>query len=359
MSDSPNGAPAAARPEHRRPTQQDVARLAGVSRATVSYVLNDHEGRVPLTDDTRQRVWAAIKELGYEPDPGARALRSGHSGALGLLLPDFNNPHYWQAANGVEEEARSRGYDLVISTSGLDREREERSIAGLDRRRVDGFVILPSHFRLSPETVELLRGRSRPVVEFKETDSGFDCVVGTYGQGMRELLDGLAARGHRRVAFIYGVASENVGQGRREAFLGARGAAGRSAEEWPLVRCGPQLADGYARALEVLRGPARPTAVVAINDLLAFGAMRAAADLGLRVPHDLSVAGFDDNPLAAFTTPRLTSVSRDTIKQGRIAVRLICQRLANPDAPRQTVRLDSEVHWRESTGPAPAPPSGA
>src|SRR5437763_8370312 len=137
-SHNPDGANAL-----KRPTQLDVARRAGVSRATVSYVLNRlSNGRVPISDETRERVMHAIAELGYVPDASAQALRSGSTHTLGLIIPDMNNPHFWQTADGVEQAARAAGYHLLLSSMDLNPQVGQDAFRDLSRRRIDGLILM-------------------------------------------------------------------------------------------------------------------------------------------------------------------------------------------------------------------------
>jgi transcriptional regulator with XRE-family HTH domain len=127
----------------KRPTQVDVARLAGVSRATVSYVVNGlADGQVPISEETRQRVLEAIEELGYEPDARAQALRSGSTQTVGLILPDIHNPHFWQTADGVEQELRAAGYHLLLSSADLNPDYGKDIFKAMSRRRTDGLILM-------------------------------------------------------------------------------------------------------------------------------------------------------------------------------------------------------------------------
>src|SRR5512137_1235653 len=129
----------------KRPTQVDVARLAGVSRATVSYVANGlADGQVPISEETRRRVLKAIEELGYEPDARAQALRSGSTLTIGLILPDIRNPHFWQTADGVEQELRAAGYHLLLSSADLYPDYGEDIFKQMSRRRTDGLILMSS-----------------------------------------------------------------------------------------------------------------------------------------------------------------------------------------------------------------------
>ncbi|MBZ0286727.1 MAG: LacI family transcriptional regulator [Anaerolineae bacterium] len=339
----------------KRPTQVDVARLAGVSRATVSYVLNDPtDQRIPISAETRQRVLSAIAELGYEIDARAQALRSGDTRTIGVLLPIYENPFFWQMLRGISSEAEAAGYSLLLAHSSLTPEQENQSVRELAEQRVDGLVMLIG-FKLLPEQItNQLRRSSHPIVEISGTASEFDYVHQDYGAGTRALMNHLIEFGHRRVGFIYGVTIESQGFDRLDAYRRALEAAGLPYDESLVYQCGQLLEDGYEAAVHLLNQPDRPTALLAINDLLGMAAIRAAADLGLHVPGDVSIASFDNIPFSRFIVPRLTSVSGEPEQNGRDAVQLLLRRLSDPDRPREVITSSWALHVRESTGPAPS-----
>jgi LacI family transcriptional regulator len=167
----------------------------------------------------------------------------------------------------------------------------------------------------------------------------------------------LLSLGHRRIGLIYGVAAHELGEDRLKPYQASLQAAGLPDEEW-LVECGPTIEDGYQAAIKLLKRDMRPTAVIAINDLLAISALRAAADLGLRVPGDLSLVGYDDIPLASYIVPRLTTVTKDALAMGRTACAMLLARIQNPDLPRQQRHSPTRLIVRESTGPVPAAQKG-
>lgn len=340
----------------KRPTQNDVARRAGVSRATVSYVLNGlTDGRVPISEDTLQRVTRAIEELGYEPDARAQALRSGSTHTIGVLIPDLSNPHFSEYATGVERAARAAGYHILLSSIALNEEYALSVFKDLASRRIDGLILATSFILKSPEaqaTLQRLRERRLPLVELSDQYE-VDCIASDYREATRETLTYLQSLGHRRFGFVYGVhGAPEVGEDRLLAFREMLQTAGLY-EPGLVASCGPTIEDGYRAALDLLARPDRPTALLAINDLLAFGVLRAATDLGLRVPQDLSLAAFDDIPMAQYLTPRLTTVSKNALHIGEEAFRLLLARIQQPDLPKQRLVAPPRLIIRESTGPAP------
>ncbi|MFZ4815037.1 MAG: LacI family DNA-binding transcriptional regulator [Phototrophicaceae bacterium] len=338
----------------KRPTQVDVARLAGVSRATVSYVLNDPTNqKVPISPETRQRVLKVIAELGYEVDARAQALRSGDTRAIGVLLPMYENPYFWQMLNGIATEAEANGYSLLLAHNSLTPEQENQSIRELAEQRVDGLVLMIGFKMLPEQVVTQLRNSSRPIVEISGTASSFDYVYQGYGDGARALMAHLLELGHRRIGFVYGVVLAAQGFDRLDAYRQMLEQAGIAYDETLVYQCGQHLEDGYQATLTLLNQPNRPTAILAINDLLGMAAIRAAVDLGLRVPQDVSIASFDDIPFSPFMVPRLTSISGNPEENGRDAVRLLIQRINDPERPHEVIASGWQLHIRESTGVAP------
>lgn len=345
----------------KRPTQVDVARQAGVSRATVSYVINGKaNGRVPISPETRERVLQAIRDLGYEPNAGARALRLGSTKTIGLIIPDLHNPHFWENADGVEQEARASGYRLLLSSMDLNAQYGEDVFKDLSGRRIDALILMGSIVDQPGETqATLTRSLSRnlPIVEISDRSASehrVDCVVSDYRSATVAAMSHLLSLGHRRIGLVYGVAMDEMAQDRLQPYRECLQATGLPIEPDLVVSCGPTIEDGYQAALRLLEMNNRPTAIVAINDLLAIGVLRAAGDLGLRAPADFSLIGFDDIPAASYLVPRLTTASKDAVRLGREAVRLVLGRIEEPGRPRQIVSVPAQFVIRESTGPAPA-----
>ncbi len=338
----------------KRPTQKDVARRAGVSRSTVSYVLNDQARlMIPISDETRQRVLDAIAELGYEPDARAQSLRRGHTNMVGVIIPVIQNPFFWQMLSGISESLQGAGYSLHLSHYPLDVQQETNTLRQLKRQPVDGFILLAAAKYLPPRLTDYLRKAGRPVVEITAARAEFDHVVHTYAGGTRTLMAHLLELGHRRIGFVYGVAREVQGSDRLLVYREVLQEAGLGGNESYEAHCGEGLEDAYQAAHALLRRLERPTALLVINDMLAIAVLRAAHDLGLMVPRDLSVASFDDIPFSSYTSPRLTTVSGKAEESGRMAVELLLKRLAEPDLPQQVTTAEVQLIVRESTGPAP------
>lgn len=340
-----------------QPTQTDVARRAGVSRATVSYVINGlTDGKIPISDETRKRVLDAIEELGYEPDARAQALSSGKTNTIALIIPDLRNPHFSEFATGVEEAARAADYHFLLSSTTLISDDYAVDVfKDLVRRRFDG-LILASHFILKSKEAQAIlariHNRGLPIVEFTEINN-VDTISADYSEATKEVISYLVSLGHRRIGLVYGVGEYQLGLDRLEPYQESLKKAGIATDSNLIIECGPTIEEGYQGALELLKRTPRPTAVIAINDLLAIGAMRAAGDLGMRIPDDLSVIGYDDIPMANYLLPRLTTVTKDTFTAGKMAFKMLMARMQNPALPRQFTQLPAKLIIRESTGRAP------
>ena len=344
----------------KRPTQVDVARRAGVSRATVSYALNGRtNGQVPISSETLQRVLEAVRELGYEPDARAQALRSGSTKTIGLIIPDIHNPHFWENADGVEQEARATGYHLLLSSMDLSPEYGGDIFKDLAGRRIDGLILMGSFISQSAEaknTLAHLLKRRLPLVEISDhlnADYDMDVVVSDYREVTNEAIAHLLSLQHRRIGLICGVSARELAEDRLQPYQDSLRAAGLAVESKLIIECGPTIEEGYQAALKLLQLPERPTAVMAINDLLAIGVLRAVGDLSLRVPADLSLVSYDDIPMANYLVPRLTTATKDTFRLGREAVKMLLARIDDPDRPRQRDYFPARLIVRESTGPAP------
>jgi len=344
----------------KRPTQVDVARRAGVSRATVSYALNGRaSGQMPISEETLQRVLEAVKELGYEPDARAQALRSGRTKTIGLIIPDIQNPHFWENADGIEQEARAAGYHLLLSSMDLSPEYAGDIFKDLSHQRIDGLILIGSFITQSVEaknTLAHLLKRRLPLVEIGDhlnVDYDMDGVVSDYCEATKEAIAHLLSLQHRRIGLIYGVGAHELAEDRLQPYQDSLRAAGLPVDQELIVECGPTIEDGYQAALKLLQLPVRPTAVVAINDLLSIGVLRAAGDLHLRVPTDLSLVSYDDIQMANYLVPRLTTATKDALRLGREALKMLLARIEEPDRPRQRDYLPARLIIRESTGPAP------
>jgi DNA-binding LacI/PurR family transcriptional regulator len=323
-------------------TIHQVAARAGVSVATVSRSLTAPE---TVREDTRGRVLAAAAELGYEPNRAARGLITGRTGNVGVIVPDLGNPYFHAVLKGAQERAREADYAVFVADGQEDAAEEEALIRAM-RKQVDGVVLCSS--RLAPAALAALEPTPTVVLLNRRVPGRPSVVVDSAG-GIRQALRHLAALGHRRCAFVAG---PRRSWSNRERLRGLRGCARTLGLE--IVTLGPlapQFASG-ADVAERLLGTGA-TAVLAYNDVVAVGILSRLAALGVRVPDELSVVGFDDIPLAAMVTPPLTTVSAPTELAGRAAVQALLDRLEDGAGARQAEvqRLPTTLVVRGSTGP--------
>lgn len=347
---------------NKRPTQADVARLAGVSRATVSYVVNGlAEDSIPITGETRQRVLEAVQQLGYHPDYRAQSLRSGATNTMGLLLPDMQNPHYWEIATGVEQQLKTEDYDLLLASTSLDPGQEKHFINALSRRRIDGLILLLTYPEQVQTQVQSLVNGQMPLVIVGTNILGVTPAFGTsvdtaepnYYDGAVQIMRHLIGLGHKHIGFINGVPNVQLGTDRLTAYQEGLENAGLAFDPTLIEPCGTTLEAGYQATLRLLERAPHLTALLVINDLLAIGALRAASVRGLHVPDALSIASFDDIEMAAYVNPPLTTIRINAEELGRTAARLLLMRLQNPSMTPQNVRIPSRLVVRASTARLP------
>lgn len=330
-------------------TLSDVAQRSGVSVATVSRVLNN-KMVMPIPESTIARIRAAAEELNYRPNRLARALATGRTHTLGLYSEELTDPHFAQMLEAAEARAAALGYQLIVSTS----------MASLqDDGRTDGTIVLSTPERVS----ETVRG-GRPVVYVNQARvPTADLIAWDDAAGMRQAVEHLAGLGHRRAAALwcYGepwaVVHPKVA-GFREA-ASERGI--EAIECWERESAHPldfgaQFEDGYRAVRRLLDRGEGFTAVVARNDFLALGALRALHEARIRVPDDVSVVGYNDSIPAICAYPSITSVRTPIAEAGELAVERLVASLDDPASPFAGTLLSTTLVVRESTGPAPAAP---
>jgi len=322
------------------PTINDVARLAGVSVGTVSRVLS---GNKTVRAELRDRVQSAVKELGYRPNLTARAMRTNKINILGLVVPDIGNPFFGQIARELEIEAEKRGFSILVANSHGDPERELRQIHSLVERALSGLIVVACSDRSHGELATI----DTPIISLDRRLGTFPLAT-IDNEGMSaELGRHIADLGHRRVAYISGPLSTEVARARAEGFRSGFEAAAGQGHDLHLVEGDFSFEAGEHHAQSLLQGASRPTALIGANDQIAIGILRAARDLRLSVPEDLSVAGFDDIILAPLVVPSLTTVSQPTRELAASAVRKIVE-----DWPViEDVTMPGRLVARNSTAP--------
>jgi LacI family transcriptional regulator len=313
----------------KRPTQDDVARIAGVSQTVVSMVLNDRS-LVTISPETRQRVLTAIDELGYVPNGSARSLRTRKTLIVASLIPDITNPFYPAFERGIQDVADANDYDLIAYNSDGNRTKELRCLRSMQRARVDGIIATP--FRLTVDDFSPLIADGVPIVVFGELldeppSPHIDYLFVDDHAAASELITYLLDRQFRPLGMITDSDEILRRQGRITAYRQVLAERGLLQEEMLVRGDDPTEAGGYAAMRELLVLSPRPRAVFAANDMMAMGAMGAIREAGLRVPEDIAVAGFDDITVARLLNPSLTTVAQFPEHLGRRAAEMLFERL--------------------------------
>lgn len=320
----------------KTPTQADVARLAKVSRATVSYVLNNRtNGNVRISEATRQRVLEAAKRLGYQPNVIARSLRTRRTQLLAVMVPDLTNPFYPLLIRGAQKAAEKHEYQILVYDSDDRRERELAFVNAVLRRRVDGVILVAFH--LDAEDVARLTAANIQVVAVggRLRHAGIDVVATRERLAVHEVIRYLISCGHRRIAHLAGPQDTPAGQIRLRGYREALMEAGLPYDE-SLVRFGTFRRDGVVEHVASLfpsrDAEERPTAIFVANDVMAIEVIRTLTQRGWRIPEDVAVCGFDNIPEAELVIPALTTIGQDPQDLGRRAAELLLERL-NSRAP--------------------------
>jgi DNA-binding LacI/PurR family transcriptional regulator len=340
----------------RRPTIVDIANRAGVAPMTVSRVINE-SGYV--SREAREKVERAVKELNYHPNGLARSLKRQRTHVVGILLPDIANPFSAELVRGIQEALLPSGYSSFISVSERSVQREQSALRALFDHRADGIVVATRETKAGNDFLLRLAERDLPIVVVGRAlnHPHVDRVTADHWKGAYEAVDHLISLGHRRIGFVGVSAINGAGLRRYQGYLDALREHDLPIDEKLIVGPTPQFGpgystqdDGYAGMKKLLALKKRPTAVFARNDFTAMGAICAVRDAGLSIPEDVAIVGFDNVPLAAYTTPPLTTVDQPTKEQGREAARLLLERIEGDRArERREICLDCHLVIRQST----------
>jgi DNA-binding LacI/PurR family transcriptional regulator len=335
-------------------TIRDVSNRAGVSPATVSRVFNAPD---TVRTELRDRVQAAAAALGYTPNVSARSLRTQRTRALGVVLPTLLNPVFAECLQGIAQAASAAGYSIVPFTTDYELSHETHAADMLLARGVDALILCVANAARSA-VLTRLRAAKAPYVLVYNRHPRHPCVSVDGRAAVTSLVQRLHALGHRHILMVSGaLASSDRAQQRHQGYLQGMAAAGLKPQllEVPFMDGTTERMAEFLAARRVL--PQAPTAVVCSNDLLAIRCMRAAHRVGLRVPEDLSVAGFDGIVLGEELTPALSTIVQPSVEIGRRSVELLVQALAGavPLGPANSLTLDLHVREGESIAAARVP----
>jgi len=330
----------------RRVTLKEVAKVAGVSLASASYAVNRTGS---LGEESRQHILRIAEELGYRQNMSARAMRTGKTGAIGLVIPDLTNPFFPNLAQSVVQRARAHGYSVFVTdTEGVE-DLEREALRVLIERGVDGLVWFPIR---DVNTAEA-ETQGTPTIIVDRTLPRLESVQADYANGGRLAIRHLIELGHKRIGIVCGpldIASMRDRCDAAEAVIRAEAELAFVVENGFSI----DLDVSVTRALDTQGA----TAVFAGADLIALGVIRHAQARGLDVPRDLSVVGFDDIPWAQMSTPTLTTIEMPIEDMASEAVEALIRRIEGNADPRRRIILDTALIVRQSTGPAPSGGSG-
>lgn len=323
----------------RRATLKEVAKEAGVSVASASYAIN---GTGSVGEQTREHVLAVAAKLGYRPNQNAKAMKTGRTGTIGLVLPDLTNPFFPALAQAVIQAARGHGYSVLLTDTEGELEAEHHAIDLLAGRGVDGLVWFP----IADDGTLPSLADSIPAVVLDRALAGYDVIQADYAEGGRLAAEHLLALGHRRIGVISGPHAASSARARAEAAMEAIRRQGQLA--WHVHNA---FALDLEPAVTAALDSDTATAVIAGADLIAIGTVRHLQARGLSVPGDVSVMGFDDIPWAQLNSPPLSTIEMPVEEMAVEAVETLLHRIAHRGEARRRVVFNVALVARGSTGP--------
>lgn len=344
-----------------RTTIRDVSRLAGVSVATVSAVIN---GKPVVSEKLTQQVRRAVEALNYQPDFLARSLRMRRSNIIGIVVPQFASPFYAEVLRGVEDVASREGYSILISNSRGDADQERDQLSALIARRVDGILLASANDHFA---YQRLFTRHFPLVLFDRFPPGYagTAVATDNAKASFDATNYLIHLGHSRIAIIAGTQGILTSDERVEGFRNALNEAELTIRQEYFKRGNFNMNGGWECGLELMKLPSPPTAIFSHNYEMTLGLMRALGEMGVQCPQQVSVLGFDDFVVgmdgfswATMFSPKLSCVAQSSYELGRRAAEALLKktrRLAcEEESEDGIIRLSAELRVRESTAPPPS-----
>lgn len=310
-------------------TLKDIAKVAGVSYATVSRALSNHPD---VNYDTRERIKKIAEEMNYVPDPSARGLKGKNTNMIGLIVPDISNPFFAELALGVESFANENGYCVFLCNTNWDYEREKTYIYVLNAKRVDGIIIssvmeMADHHRnLSAPMVYVTEGPKHDDVYYVGIDNKMGAAI---------TVEYLIKLGHKDIVYIGGSEKTSTNRERFEGYKEAMIKHGFTVDANIQMFNSFSRESGYKATMEILINRKIPTAIFAVNDIVALGVIQAIEEFGLNVPKDISVAGFDDISFSSMHRIKLTTVCQPKFEMGRMCTELLLKLIKGQEVPRK------------------------
>jgi LacI family transcriptional regulator len=335
----------------RNPSSADVARQAGVSPTTVSFVINGRRD-ILIPEETRARVLQVARELGYRPNSLARSLARGRTQTIGVLVPSLDSSFTAHVVQGIQEACFGQGYRVLLTHSQHDPAIEAKEVDLLLEHRVDGLISVASEETIGPMSrwLDGVVGEGAPciVVDDRTYAAKVDCVVSDDEGGARRAVEHLLGLGHQRIAHLCAGTRTSTARDRHCGYCAALSSAGITVDEALVVGEAFEMRDP-ARALRALRElPHPPTALFAANDYMAADIIEVAREQGVRVPEDMALAGYGDTRVGRYL--HLTTIRQDPQRMGHTAAGRLFARLADPKLAPQEIVLPTELVVRDSCG---------
>jgi LacI family transcriptional regulator len=327
-------------------TLNDVARHAGVSPATVSRVLN---GRSTVDAELAERVRRSMRELGYEPNRAARALRSQRARVWGVIISDIENPFFTGMVRGIEDVASAAGYSIVLCNSDGDIEKERQYINVALAEQMAGVIVTPASETESDLTELSARGAGVVSVDRVPSQPDVDAVLLNNREGARRATAHLIEQGYSRIGFIGGPEDVTTARERRAGYRAAHAAAKHRVNRSYEVEADFRRDGGYRAMEQLLRKNPKPDAVFVANNMMTIGAIECLDRHNIALASQIGFVAYDEEPWTQLVRPRVTVVAQPVYEIGRRAAQVLLGRLQDPESPRATVVLDPELRVRESS----------
>jgi LacI family transcriptional regulator len=327
-------------------TIHDVAARARVSPATVSRVLNDHQD---VGSDFRERVLAAISELGYRPNGSARSLRTRATAVLGIIISDITNPFFTAMVRGIEDTAQAGGYSVILANTDEDLAKEQRYLEVAAAEQVAGVILAPASSKQTSTGV--LAERQIPVVlvDRRLRNAQLDSVTVNNYKAAREATRHLIEQGCRRVGIIAGLARTTTGSRRLAGYKAAFGDCGRAVDPSLIMHADFRVGGGYEATKSMLSRSKRPDGLFISNNMMTVGALEALSEAGIDVPGEIALVGFDETVWATALRPPLTVVAQPVYEIGNAAARLLLERIAGAPVSPRNIGLEARLIVRGSS----------
>jgi len=335
-------------------TIKDVAKKAGVSPAAAARVVG---GYGYVSTETRRKVQAAVRELGYRPNTIARSMVTKSTRTIGLVITDITNPFFAQLVRGIEDVTWQHGYTLVLANTDENREREQAVVYALQEKRVDAFIIVPASSQSAPHLEELFL-QDIPMVLVDRAVNGLkvDTIMVDNEGGAYQAVRHLINLGHRRIGLILDNLDITTNKERMEGYRRALVERDLIVEQALIQSCQFTRQSAFELVSQMLRNSNRPTALFTANNFMTVGATKAIQEAGLHIPQDIALVGFDDLEWNQLNCPQLTAVAQPVAEIGSIAAQRILSRLKGDSASPMEIRLKTTFIIRDSCGAKPTQP---